>query len=151
MGFLAYLSIMVVPVFLLWEPVLRPSYSGVDQIVPCSIICSSLSTCVSLLHSPLSPSSPPPLFLSHFPTSLHPPPKKKKKIIIIHHRCNHLTTISPSVPSERNLNPKAACLKRREEEKTEELPGRGLSSDDLTQQPGMPGKVRLYRYSTISH
>ena len=24
---------------------------------------------------------------------------------------------------ERNLNPKAACLKRREEEKTEELPG----------------------------
>ena len=25
---------------------------------------------------------------------------------------------------ERNLNPKAACLKRREEEKTEELPGR---------------------------
>lgn len=26
--------------------------------------------------------------------------------------------------SERNLNPKAACLKRREEEKAEELPGR---------------------------
>lgn len=46
--------------------------------------------------------------------------------------------------SERNLNPKAACLKRREEEKTEELPGgRGMTSDDLAaQQAALSGKVR---------
>ena len=52
--------------------------------------------------------------------------------------------ISIFFPSERNLNPKAACLKRREEEKTEELPGRGgLSADDLvSQQAGIAGKVR---------
>ena len=44
------------------------------------------------------------------------------------------------VISERNLNPKAACLKRREEEKTEELPGRGLAPD-LSQQQALTGKV----------
>ena len=44
--------------------------------------------------------------------------------------------------SERNLNPKAACLKRREEEKTEELPGRvAMSGEDMSQQPGIPNKV----------
>ena len=36
---------------------------------------------------------------------------------------------------ERNLNPKAACLKRREEEKTEDLPGRvGLQGTPGTNQ-----------------
>ena len=45
---------------------------------------------------------------------------------------------------ERNLNPKAACLKRREEEKTEELPGsRALGPPDDLQPPphSIPGKV----------
>ena len=31
-------------------------------------------------------------------------------------------TVCPSTPAERNLNPKAACLKRREEEKGDEIP-----------------------------
>ncbi len=51
---------------------------------------------------------------------------------------------SLSLFSERNLNPKAACLKRREEEKTEELPGgRALGPPDDLQppHPGIPGKV----------
>lgn len=43
--------------------------------------------------------------------------------------------------TERNLNPKAACLKRREEEKTEELPGRALSADEMAQQAALAGKV----------
>lgn len=44
---------------------------------------------------------------------------------------------------ERNLNPKAACLKRREEEKTEELPGGGHhmgltpNAADLAQNSGV--------------
>lgn len=54
--------------------------------------------------------------------------------------------------AERNLNPKAACLKRREEEKSEELPGgRGMTADDLAaQQAALSGKVRnmLLPYST---
>lgn len=54
--------------------------------------------------------------------------------------------------TERNLNPKAACLKRREEEKTEELPGRGLGPgpEDLVQQA--MGKVRITRaHVTYEH
>lgn len=45
---------------------------------------------------------------------------------------------------ERNLNPKAACLKRREEEKGDEIPGgRGMSADDIAaQQAALAGKVR---------
>jgi hypothetical protein len=47
--------------------------------------------------------------------------------------------------TERNLNPKAACLKRREEEKTEELPGRQLCppSTDLHHAAAMAGKVSV--------
>ncbi|GFS27891.1 transcription factor 4 [Elysia marginata] len=61
------------------------------------------------------------------------------KLMVLQQAVNVITSLESQV-RERNLNPKAACLKRREEEKTEELPGRGLSSDDLSQQPGMPGK-----------
>lgn len=49
--------------------------------------------------------------------------------------------MADNILTERNLNPKAACLKRREEEKTEELPGRALSSDELTSQGHLAGKV----------
>ena len=45
------------------------------------------------------------------------------------------------VCAERNLNPKAACLKRREEEKTEELPGRALNSEDMASQAHLGSKV----------
>ncbi|KAK3784373.1 hypothetical protein RRG08_010440 [Elysia crispata] len=61
------------------------------------------------------------------------------KLMVLQQAVNVITSLESQV-RERNLNPKAACLKRREEEKTEELPGRGLSSDDLAQQQGMPGK-----------
>ena len=46
--------------------------------------------------------------------------------------------------SERNLNPKTACLKRREEEKSEDMPGgrpMNVNAEDLAQGP-MGGKVR---------
>ena len=53
--------------------------------------------------------------------------------------------------AERNLNPKAACLKRREEEKTEELPGRSLGPPvDLAQQAAMAGKVRINTTMTFT-
>ena len=55
--------------------------------------------------------------------------------------------------TERNLNPKAACLKRREEEKSEELPGRSLhgANVDMGQgQHGVPGgKVRITATMTV--
>jgi len=46
--------------------------------------------------------------------------------------------------SERNLNPKAACLKRREEEKADDMPGRpmNVNAEDL-QQSNMGPKVGL--------
>ena len=43
--------------------------------------------------------------------------------------------------TERNLNPKAACLKRREEEKSEELPGHGLAPPGPQDIAAMAGKV----------
>ena len=46
---------------------------------------------------------------------------------------------------ERNLNPKTACLKRREEEKSEDLPGgrpMNVNAEDLAQ-GSMGGKVRI--------
>uniref|UniRef100_A0A2C9JGF9 BHLH domain-containing protein n=1 Tax=Biomphalaria glabrata TaxID=6526 RepID=A0A2C9JGF9_BIOGL len=59
------------------------------------------------------------------------------KLMVLQQAVNVITSLESQV-RERNLNPKAACLKRREEEKTEELPGRALSSDDLT--PGLANK-----------
>ena len=56
--------------------------------------------------------------------------------------------------SERNLNPKTACLKRREEEKSEDLPGgrpMNVNAEDLAQGP-MGGKVSIpdvYKYKQI--
>lgn len=56
------------------------------------------------------------------------------------------------VHTERNLNPKAACLKRREEEKTEELPGRLGPPTDLAQQAALGGpKVGPPPSVTLSH
>ncbi|XP_021366279.1 transcription factor 12-like isoform X3 [Mizuhopecten yessoensis] len=56
------------------------------------------------------------------------------KLMILQHAVNVITTLESQV-RERNLNPKAACLKRREEEKTDDMPGgRGLSSDDIAAQ-----------------
>lgn len=45
------------------------------------------------------------------------------KLMVLQQAVNVITTLEQQV-RERNLNPKAACLKRREEEKSEELPGR---------------------------
>lgn len=44
---------------------------------------------------------------------------------------------------ERNLNPKAACLKRREEEKSDEMPGRSMlvPQHELVQQNVLSSKV----------
>ncbi|CAG5121461.1 unnamed protein product, partial [Candidula unifasciata] len=61
------------------------------------------------------------------------------KLMVLQQAVNVITSLESQV-RERNLNPKAACLKRREEEKTEELPGRAVSSDDLSQ-PGLANKV----------
>uniref|UniRef100_A0A8W8NMR0 BHLH domain-containing protein n=1 Tax=Magallana gigas TaxID=29159 RepID=A0A8W8NMR0_MAGGI len=57
------------------------------------------------------------------------------KLMILQHAVNVITSLEHQV-RERNLNPKAACLKRREEEKTEELPGGrgGMTADDLAAQ-----------------
>ncbi|CAG5116356.1 unnamed protein product, partial [Candidula unifasciata] len=61
------------------------------------------------------------------------------KLMVLQQAVNVITSLESQV-RERNLNPKAACLKRREEEKTEELPGRSLSSDDLSQHTGLATK-----------
>ncbi|XP_012944953.1 transcription factor 12 [Aplysia californica] len=62
------------------------------------------------------------------------------KLMVLQQAVNVITSLEGQV-RERNLNPKAACLKRREEEKTEELPGRAsLSGEDMSQQPGLPNK-----------
>ncbi|KAL5020223.1 hypothetical protein ScPMuIL_003115, partial [Solemya velum] len=60
------------------------------------------------------------------------------KLMILQHAVNIITSLESQV-RERNLNPKAACLKRREEEKTEDLPGRSISAEDLAQQAAMAG------------
>ncbi len=49
---------------------------------------------------------------------------------------------------ERNLNPKAACLKRREEEKTEELPGRLGPPPGPDMAQAMAGKVCIRQINT---
>ncbi|CAL1533186.1 unnamed protein product [Lymnaea stagnalis] len=59
------------------------------------------------------------------------------KLMVLQQAVNVITSLESQV-RERNLNPKAACLKRREEEKTEEMPGRALSSDELA--PGLTNK-----------
>ncbi|XP_074661186.1 transcription factor 12-like isoform X3 [Tubulanus polymorphus] len=55
---------------------------------------------------------------------------------------------------ERNLNPKAACLKRREEEKSEELPGRqpqSMNPDELAQHAAMAGYDRHLLHPEYDH
>ncbi|XP_062591453.1 transcription factor 4-like isoform X6 [Saccostrea cucullata] len=66
------------------------------------------------------------------------------KLMILQHAVNVITSLEHQV-RERNLNPKAACLKRREEEKTEELPGsRGMTTEDLAaQQAALSGSASL--------
>ncbi|KAI0237614.1 Transcription factor 12 [Lamellibrachia satsuma] len=72
--------------------------------------------------------------------------KPQTKLTILQQAVNIITNLEQQV-RERNLNPKAACLKRREEEKTEELPGRGhgQSAAELAQQAALAaaGKVWL--------
>ncbi|VDH91718.1 transcription factor 4/12 [Mytilus galloprovincialis] len=65
------------------------------------------------------------------------------KLMVLQQAVNVITTLEQQV-RERNLNPKAACLKRREEEKGDEIPGgRGMTSDDIAaQQAALAGKVR---------
>ncbi|XP_070178154.1 transcription factor 12-like [Littorina saxatilis] len=62
------------------------------------------------------------------------------KLMVLQQAVNVITGLEGQV-RERNLNPKAACLKRREEEKTEELPGRALNSEDLASQGHLGSKV----------
>ncbi|XP_041355899.1 transcription factor 4-like isoform X1 [Gigantopelta aegis] len=63
------------------------------------------------------------------------------KLMIIQQAVNLITSLEQQV-RERNLNPKAACLKRREEEKGEDMPGR-LPGDDITQQAALADKGAL--------
>lgn len=77
------------------------------------------------------------------------------KVMILQHAVHVISSLEQQV-RERNLNPKAACLKRREEEKTEELPGGrgGMTADDLAaQQAALSGKVRnlLLPYSSAQY
>lgn len=66
------------------------------------------------------------------------------KVMILQHAVHVISSLEQQV-RERNLNPKAACLKRREEEKTEELPGsRGMTTEDLAaQQAALSGSASL--------
>ncbi|XP_041458138.1 transcription factor 12-like isoform X3 [Lytechinus variegatus] len=70
--------------------------------------------------------------------------KAQTKLTILHSAVSVITTLEHQV-RERNLNPKAACLKRREEEKVEEMPNRGSlggpgpGSDPLVSQSGLAG------------
>ncbi|XP_077993379.1 transcription factor 12-like isoform X4 [Glandiceps talaboti] len=52
--------------------------------------------------------------------------KAQTKLCILHQAVNVITSLEQQV-RERNLNPKAACLKRREEEKVDELPNRAIT------------------------
>ncbi|XP_052234646.1 transcription factor 4-like isoform X1 [Dreissena polymorpha] len=56
------------------------------------------------------------------------------KLMMLQEAVNVITTLESQV-RERNLNPKAACLKRREEEKADDLPGRpmNVNAEDLQQ------------------
>ncbi|XP_023210938.1 transcription factor 4-like [Centruroides sculpturatus] len=51
--------------------------------------------------------------------------KAQTKLNILHQAVEVITSLEQQV-RERNLNPKAACLKRREEEKNEEGPKLGM-------------------------
>ncbi|XP_022087135.1 transcription factor 12-like isoform X4 [Acanthaster planci] len=67
--------------------------------------------------------------------------KAQTKLSILHQAVSVITSLEQQV-RERNLNPKAACLKRREEEKVEErnMGGAGggpPSSDSINSPPGM--------------
>ncbi|XP_014769494.1 transcription factor 12 isoform X1 [Octopus bimaculoides] len=72
--------------------------------------------------------------------------KQQTKLLILQQAVTLITSLEQQV-RERNLNPKAACLKRREEEKTEELPGRALSADEIAQQAALAGSTALIRRS----
>lgn len=72
--------------------------------------------------------------------------KQQTKLLILQQAVTLITSLEQQV-RERNLNPKAACLKRREEEKTEELPGRAMSADEMAQQAALAGSAALMRRS----
>ncbi|XP_056002043.1 transcription factor 4-like isoform X29 [Ostrea edulis] len=73
------------------------------------------------------------------------------KVMILQHAVHVISSLEQQV-RERNLNPKAACLKRREEEKSEELPGgRGMTADDLAaQQAALSGSPSLSQMGSCS-
>ncbi|XP_060582964.1 transcription factor 12-like isoform X4 [Ruditapes philippinarum] len=56
------------------------------------------------------------------------------KLMVLQQAVNVITTLESQV-RERNLNPKAACLKRREDEKSDDIPGRpmNVNAEDLQQ------------------
>ncbi|XP_028402702.1 transcription factor 12-like isoform X2 [Dendronephthya gigantea] len=57
--------------------------------------------------------------------------KPQTKLVVLHQAVSVITSLESQV-RERNLNPKAACLKRREEEKVDdELPEKRLAPSDL--------------------
>lgn len=51
--------------------------------------------------------------------------RNRTKLMILHDAVEVITHLEKAV-RERNLNPKTACLKRREEEKTEDLGSAGF-------------------------
>ncbi|XP_071098700.1 transcription factor 4-like isoform X2 [Haliotis cracherodii] len=63
------------------------------------------------------------------------------KLMILQQAVNVITSLEQQV-RERNLNPKAACLKRREEEKSDDMPGR-MNADDIAQQAALAGSAAL--------
>ncbi|CAB4000397.1 transcription factor 4 [Paramuricea clavata] len=57
--------------------------------------------------------------------------KPQTKLVVLHQAVSVITSLESQV-RERNLNPKAACLKRREEEKVDdELPEKRLAPNDI--------------------
>ncbi|XP_070535843.1 transcription factor 12-like isoform X5 [Ptychodera flava] len=64
--------------------------------------------------------------------------KAQTKLCILHQAVNVITSLEQQV-RERNLNPKAACLKRREEEKVDELPNRSSGPSIAEQALGSSG------------
>ncbi|XP_074661184.1 transcription factor 12-like isoform X1 [Tubulanus polymorphus] len=75
------------------------------------------------------------------------------KLMILQQAVNIITQLEQQV-RERNLNPKAACLKRREEEKSEELPGRqpqSMNPDELAQHAAMAGYDRHLLHPEYDH
>lgn len=68
--------------------------------------------------------------------------KPQTKLTVLQHAVNVITQLEAQV-RERNLNPKVACLKRREEEKGDMVGS--MSHDGSGGAGGMPGKAQAHR------